>query len=156
VIVPELSQRTKIIVSVVIVAVSFACGRFSVQKPEVKTQITTNTKESQDQKKDTHIDQVTTTTKKPDGSVITTTETKTDIISDTKQIISQDQTIKQDIIPPKTNTLNVSLLGGIDFKSGIPTPTYGLSVNKQLVGPVTIGAFGLMNGVVGVSIGLNF
>lgn len=54
---------------------------------------------------------------------------------------------------PKTN---VSALVGNDFSKSLPKPLYGINVSREFLGPVTIGAFGLTNGVLGVSVGLNF
>jgi hypothetical protein len=33
---------------------------------------------------------------------------------------------------------------------------YGISVHREFIGPITLGAFGLTNGTVGLSIGVNF
>ena len=41
-------------------------------------------------------------------------------------------------------------------KGGDRIPLYGISANKEFIGPITIGAFGLTNGTIGLSIGVNF
>lgn len=54
----------------------------------------------------------------------------------------------------KSPGVNISALAGIklfDFKD----PVYGLSVNKQILGPVTAGVWGFNTLTFGVSLGLN-
>lgn len=140
----------------VLIITAFAFGRFSVQKPTVKTQMTQQTNQKKDQKSDTHKQIVIVDQKQSNGA-----ETKTTTINEVKDsdttTNTQSQTqIKQTVTPPKTQTLNISVLGTEDFSKGLNAPTYGISVNKEVLGPVTVGAFGLMSGVVGVSIGLDF
>ena len=81
-------------------------------------------------------------TKKPGG------ETKTVV---TEEINSNTKTITKP--PPK---LNVSALAGIDTATSLLKPIYGISISKEFMGPITVGAYGLTNGVVGLSVGVNF
>lgn len=151
-----MNLKTKIITCVVVIATAFAFGRYSVQSPTVKTIIDTQTDVQKNKDKDTHTVTTIVTIKNPDGTV---TETKKiDTTTETKSTENDTKSshIDQTITPPKLSKLNISVLGGNDFSRGLLVPTYGLSINKEFIGPITIGAFGLMNGVVGVSIGLNF
>ena len=151
----QISRKTKIIISIVVVATAFASGRYSVQSPKVKTEIQVSQQTQENDVKNTHTKTTITETKKPDG-----TDTKTTVIdqvaneNDTEHQQTNEQ-LKQTVTPPKLNTLNISVLGANDFRRGI-APTYGLSVSKQFIGPIRVGAFGLMNGIIGVSIGLDF
>jgi hypothetical protein len=89
------------------------------------------------------------TQKLPNGEVDTTI-TKID-----NSVI--DTTVKSQVVSaPNTKNLNVSVLVADDFSRGLLIPTYGVSVTKQVLGPMTVGAFGLTNGTVGVSVGINF
>jgi len=153
---PTLSTRTKYIIVGVGFIVCFATGRFSVNKPKIKTTIQTTQQDTTTEAKDTHTKTTITETKQPNG-----VDTKTTVIDqvqndNTKSQDNITQQVQQTITPPKKNTLNISVLGANDFKQGILAPTYGLSVTKEVLGPITVGAFGLMNGTVGLSIGLNF
>lgn len=76
---------------------------------------------------------------------VTTIDSKTDVVIK-----------KQENLTKESSKTNVSALIGNDFSKSIPQPIYGISVNRQYWGPVTIGAFGFNNGLLGVSIGLNF
>jgi hypothetical protein len=151
-----MSIKIKIIVSIVVVLSTFAAGRFSVQKPTVKTTVATQTDTHIDEKKDTHTITTTTTKKEPNGE--TDTIQVVDMTTKVHDLENQqaDTQIQQTIIPPKTNTLNISGLVGNDFTKGLLAPTYGVSVTKQVLGPMTVGAWGLTNGTIGLSIGLNF
>ncbi len=83
------------------------------------------------------------TVKKPDGT--TTTTEKIDSKTKTNTVI----------VPPRPK-LNVSVLVANDFSKNSLQPLYGVSISKEVLGPVTAGAFALTNGTIGVSIGINF
>src|ERR1700688_2895301 len=145
----NLSTKTKVIISIVVVLTAFASGRFSATSPPSKTTETVKTDTKINDDKDTKT--TTVTEKQPNGAEKTTIVTETiDKVTE-----NQDQTKNIQTVVSKPSTLNISVLGANDFSRGI-LPTYGLSVSNQLIGPVRIGAFGLMNGVIGVSIGLDF
>lgn len=153
---PTLSTKTKVIGSILVVLTAFAAGRYSVNSPTIKTTETLVQTDKTTEDKNTHTKTTITEVKQPTG--IDTTTTVIDQVAN-DDTVSQDQQkleVQQTVTPPKKDTLNISVLGANDFSRGLLVPTYGLSVTKSVFGPVTVGAFGLMNGVVGVSIGLNF
>lgn len=141
------SRINIIAVALVLIIGGFAAGWY--MKPENKTTDDTKTEETDKTKVIEH--KKTTTTKDKDGNETTT------IIDDTTTTIdhSKDSESHKEIIVSSRSKINVSALAAIDTKS-TPIPLYGISVNKEFIGPITIGAFGLTNGIVGVSIGLNF
>lgn len=144
------SKQPVIIISVLLL-VSFAAGRYSVSNPTVKTEVTKNTEEAVKTNKVTH--KVTTITKDPSGKDITTiTE---DTASNTDKVIDSTTTEKQTIVPAKRNSVNVSALASVNFTRS-SMPVYGASVSKEIIGPITVGVFGLTDSTIGVSIGLNF
>jgi len=153
---PTLSTRTKYIIAGVSVVVAFAAGRESVSPPTVKTTISTTAQDNTTEDKNTHTKITETEVKQPNGTDTITTVTDQVQNDDTKSQDTIQQQVQQTVTPPKKNTLNISVLGGNDFSKGILAPTYGLSVTKEVLGPITISAFGLMNGTIGVGIGLNF
>lgn len=139
-----MSLKYKIASALVILAATFTAGRYSVSgKTKTKTTDTTKTVDKTEHKKIVIY-------KKPNGETVTTitddTNTKTE---KTKQVIDIKTT------ESRHNILNVSALVANDFRDTFK-PVYGVSVSKEILGPVTVGAFGLTNGVVGVSLGLNF
>lgn len=140
-----MSTKTKVIIVLVSLALAFAGGRYSIPKATVDAQKQVEVDKQKDVK--THTD--TTVTKAPDGT--TTTHTVTDKDSTTKtDTVSSEHTV----VSQKHTNLNVSAL--VATKVDDLTPMYGASVSKEFVGPVTIGAFALTNGTIGLSVGIDF
>lgn len=141
-------NRVNIIGIVLILIIGgFAAGWYS--KPETKTVDDTKTEEKDKTKTEDH--KKTTIVKDKDGNETTT------IIDDstTTSNHSKDSESKKETTVTSHSKINVSALAAIDTKSQ-PIPLYGISINKELIGPITVGAFGLTSGVVGISIGINF
>lgn len=109
----------------------------------------------------TETDQSTTTTT---TTQVSPTVVRTVVVTDGKKTLeerhTEDTKIRPPSLPPaaskRANRMNVSVLAGIDFSSAVPKPTYGVSINKEFIGPITVGVFGLTNGTIGASIGVNF
>ena len=114
----------------------------------------TDTKTQIDDTTATKTHTVTVTLKKPDGT--TSTTQTTDTTSRSNIIENQDETTKTVTQAQKKSTMNVSILAANDFTKPTIIPRYGVSVTKELIGPLTFGVFGVNNGVVGISLGLNF
>lgn len=150
-----LSTKTQIIILVSTGLVCFATGRFFAGKSEVKTDTQISQNKTIDQDKDTHTHTVVTTVKAKDGTIKTTQVTDTDTTDKKDTKVATQEDVKTDTIPPKTNLTNVSALAGNNFRD-IFSPVYGIAVTHQVLGPLTIGAFGLNNGTIGVSLGINF
>ena len=55
-----------------------------------------------------------------------------------------------------TGRTRISALAGFSPFSDPHTPVYGGHVSTQLLGPINVGAFGLTNGTIGMSLGLDF
>lgn len=96
----------------------------------------------------TDIQTVTHTVTQPGGVIETTTTT----IDRTQRT----ETSKNSTVVAKRSTINVSALVANDFSTGSLKPLYGVSVSKEVIGQITVGAFGLTNGTLGLSLGLNF
>lgn len=110
-------------------AVGLALGYFAMPKKEVIKTV------------EKHVDRVVTIIKRPDG-------TYEKVIVDKSKIVTDEKT-KLNAARPR---VGLSALVGTDFS----TPVYGFAVNKEFIGPITLGAWGLTNKTLGVSIGLNF
>lgn len=124
------------LIVLVALALAFAAGRYSVDIDK-STEI--------DETKKTRTDTTIVTVKEPNGKETTTT------------VIKEREVTKKELNQTESSTkaiLNVSLLGSYDFNRH--QPSYGLSVSKEFIGPVTLGIFGFTNGVVGISVGVNF
>lgn len=129
----------------VLLLVSFAFGRYSVtsnQKPEVEIAKT------KDQVKDVDTHEVITRVKSPTGEIKTVTTIDTSSKTQTATEVSKA------VIPVKNAKLNVSAL--VAFNHDFEGPKYGLSVTKEGLGPFTGGIWGLNNGTLGFSLGVDF
>lgn len=152
-----MSTKSKVILAIIVLVVAFAFGRYSV--PE---KIVTVTKTIEVEKKvvDTEKDKkiVKVIIEHPDG----TKETREEIVENEKTHSTEDSITKSKNTTEITkggSKINVSILAGSNLSSlnlnSIPI-TYGASVNKEILGPITVGIFGLSNGNLGISAGLNF
>lgn len=129
-----------VITAIALAVVIFFAGRYSVDtSPESSTVEEIN--KTKDTKKETTI------VERPDGSKEThiVEETRTDT-NKSRESVSKPVDYK--------NKFNISLLASYDFKEF--KPIYGISANKEVLGPLTLGVFGLTNGTVGLSVGMNF
>jgi hypothetical protein len=136
------------IVGMLILCGTFYAGRKSIQfntSDKVETTKTTGVQ----------TDHTETTIVKVKDSKGNETET-TKIISDTKSKTKENTTVAETTktVAPSKSKVNVSALVGYDTAKR--DYLYGISVTKEVMGPITVGAFGLNNGVVGVSLGYNF
>jgi len=143
-----MTTRNKIILSVVLLAISFVSGRFLTPektKTEVKT-VTVEKVVTQVVHQKIYIKE------NPDGSKETTvvTDTNTDSKTNSK---SNDETKESTI---SKDRINISVLAGSNFPINLSTPIYGISANKNILGPITGGVWALSDKTAGISIGLNF
>jgi len=139
---------------------AFAAGRFSTPvkiKTEIKT-VEVEKKSDEDKKNlDTHKETVVTETSKPDGTKQVVTQTTEDVkerTDDTTKADTQTATDSTKLQERSSQPVTLSALGGISLGTGVPT--FGGSVTKPILGPVTMGLWALSNGNAGVSVGLTF
>lgn len=142
-----MNTKIKVLVAIIAILAVFAAGRYSVQSITKTEIVQIDEKKKEDIKEDTH----TVIVKNPDGTTTTTIDShvdtsRTDTTKTTDKIVQQTNTRK---------TLNVSLLSSYNLVSPA-TLDFGLSISKEVLGPVTVGLWGMKSGIVGVSVGLNF
>lgn len=159
-----MSTRNKLIGIAIIIAVSYAFGRYTApEKIKIVTKISDTVQQSTDKDKDldTHKETKTTEVKHPDG----TTETTTDVTEDT-HVNTDNKTASSDTkvsetdkeVTKSTSHLTLSALAGVQL-TGVTTASpvvYGAHVTKDILGPINIGVWGLDNRTMGASIGLTF
>lgn len=146
-----MTTKVKAVSVIVLLATSFAFGRYSIQQVSVSTNGTIKVNKDTKIDKDTH--KVTIITKDPTGKEVTiiTEDSKTTTDKIEKSIADKNQTVT----PQKRSTLNISALASMNFLNGF-VPVYGASVSKEILGPITVGVFALTNSTFGISLGLNF
>jgi len=170
----ELSTRNKVIIAVSAMAVSFASGRYLTPvKVKTETKVVTVEKVVADTTKHdtTKTHKTTTTVEKdqPNGEKDTTTtvveDTGVNDIDSTKTTTTYNtssDTLKQ--VTKDSGKTSVALLVGAQVNPNmLSTPSlttspfvFGAHVQRSIIGPVTIGVWGLSNLTFGASVGILF
>lgn len=134
------------LIGLILIVLSYSAGKYMAKSVSIKTEVK-DTKVI-----DVHIVKTETETKKKDGT--TTIVTTTDTVQSTKDV--QTTNIDKSIVTNSSPKWNVSGMVGEKLSNISLTPIYGVSVQHQFVGPISLGMFGFTNGLLGVSIGVNF
>ena len=129
--------------------IAYALGHYTAT---ITTNTKSETKVDETVKTDTHQRETITEKKSPDGS--STVVTVIDTVKD--QVDNKDSDTKSQTVTVKGGSkINLSALVGTSIHD-LGIPLYGISVSKEFVGPLTLGVFGLTNGTIGLSVGINF
>ncbi len=94
---------------------------------------------------------VTTITTKPDGSKEETITKDTSTHSNTNSDTNISSTEKSS---PSKGSFTLQALAGYDI--GTTSLVYGISISKTVLGPISVGVWGLSDKTIGASIGLTF
>jgi hypothetical protein len=155
-----MTTKQKLIIGGVALLTAFAAGRYTVPeriKIETKTVEVEKKAVQSDADRAKHQDTVTTTIKKTDGTVITTSHTVLDTNTDVKtkststDSIATDQTKE---IVQGSSPVTVLAVGAVNLST--PSFSYGLQVSKPILGPITVGVSFLTNGTLAAGVGLTF
>lgn len=151
-----MDTKYKVIIVVVTLTAAFAAGRYTVpEKIKVETKVVEVEKKVTDIQKDTKKKTTVVETVKPDGSKQVTTVIDEDSSTDKKSQTDKDTTSDTTkVVESGTQKVTISALGGIDINKTVPV--FGASITKPVLGPLTLGLFGLSSGVGGASVGLTF
>ena len=153
----SMETKYKVILALILSIASFGFGRYSVNSVNSVKKETQVINENDKKDENTHTVTKTVTIKQPDGATETTVTQDTSTNDDTQDITSTEtQVSKTSETNNKTSQLNISALAAVKGNNLIAAPIYGASLSKQLLGPVTIGVFGLTDSTIGVSLGINF
>lgn len=148
-----MQTKTKVILGITAILTAFSFGRFSAPvKTVTETKVVEVEKKTEDKDITDHKKVV--IVKNKDGSSTTTVTDDRD--SKSKQTdntqVSSDTT---KITIKEGARTTITAMAGVSITQ-VGTPIYGASVSRTIMGPIAIGAFGLSNGVGGVTLGLNF
>ena len=151
-----MDTKYKVLIGVTSAVVIFAAGRYTTpEKVRIETKIVEVEKKTTDTQRDKHKETVVVEKTNPDGSKETTTTVVEDTKTDRKT--ETDKNKSSDVVQEKTqgtDKVTISALGGIDLTTN--KAIFGGSATKPILGPITIGVFGLSNGSAGASVGLTF
>lgn len=129
---------------------AFAAGRF-LTPVKIETKTVEVEKKQTETDRDKHKDTTTVVTEKPDGTKVTETRTAED--TKTHRDSRTDATTTSDTTKIYgASRLSVAALGCISSEK----LSYGLSLSKNILGPITAGVWGLTSGTFGVSLGVEF
>lgn len=153
-----MTEKTKVIIVGVVAAI---IGLTIIGSLPTKTKVETNeTKEEQSQKETevkTRKETKTVDRVNPDGSRETTTVvvesndvTTAEHFQGTVQRHTESETSRD------SSKVTISALVGAKISYPLGTPTYGVHVSRPLLGPITVGLWGMSDVTGGVSIGLQF
>lgn len=154
-----MSNTYKALIVAGIAAVAFASGRW-LAPTKIKTEIKTVEVEKKTDNSKTKINRDTTQVEitKPDGTKEITTKTHetTDTAdSSTSQTLKSSDQTKE--VAKDGSKVTLSILAGAPIRfSDIVQPIYGGIIMKPILGPITVGIWGLSNSTGGVSLGLSF
>lgn len=140
-----------VLISVVAFAVGGAAGYALAPGKEVTKTVEAEkkTETERDKRKETIVVEI----QKPDGTKEKTTRTVEDTKT-TRNTESKEATTQAEK-PVTRPQVSLAILAGSPV-SFPPTPVYGGYISKEIIGPITVGAWGLSSGVVGLAVGLNF
>jgi hypothetical protein len=151
-----MSTKAKILLSALVILVSAAVGRFTAPEKIKTVEVEKQTNSAKDDsEKDIHKKVVETKVTQPDGTVTDTKVTTDDSVLSNKSTdtsVTTDEKSKE--IVRSSGVLRVQALIGTPITN--PSLTYGASVSRNLIGPISVGVFGLSSGMVGGSVGIDF
>jgi hypothetical protein len=149
-------MKNKIIIGSFLLLVSFAFGRYSASYMTSKSSSTTTSDTQIEDQSLTKIHTVIVTLEKPNGDKQTTEIIDDNTIKNDKKDEESTNKTQTEKTQGEGNTkYNLSVFAVTSVKK-LEEPNYGLEVSKEILGPITMGVFGINNGQIGVSIGINF
>jgi uncharacterized protein YchJ len=169
----EISIKTAAIATVLLLGIGYLSGKYTtpakvvtkieekiVEKEVVKTKVDTSVREKKNR------EYIIVETTSPDGTIrrerrfIDKGETTTDTSKVNVSTTERDTELKSSTETVNSKNLwNVSALATMshtdsDFLRG--NISYGAHVQRQILGPISVGAFGLTNKTYGLSLGVSF
>lgn len=161
-----MTTKTKIIISAISLLVAFGFGRFSAPTKvikEVETKIVEVKVE--DTKTDTsrnrRVEKIITETTRPDGTKVVETRivdaSQTERSTEKETATNRTESSRNlEVVERDSGSTSISVLAALGKDSSFTTPIYGAHAQRRILGPISVGVFGLTTGVVGASLGLQF
>lgn len=144
--------KNQVLYTIIALILAFLAGKYTASPVEVKSVVTQKETDKTVEDKVCHIQTKTVVVESPSGEKKTETTTDTSYTDKITEIKKDTTTSKTDTIN-KRSVINVSALAAV---SSSFIPKYGISIQKEVIGPITVGGFILTNGEFGASIGINF
>lgn len=160
-----MGTKAKLIIGAAALLLAFAAGRWAApEKVRIETKVVevenVHNETKTDIDKNRHTETTVTEIVRPDGTKEKTTRTTQDTqttqkrdTASTKDTVTTAEETKE--VTRGTAKVTISALAGAQIGSSTPL-VYGASVSKPILGPITVGIFGLSNATFGASLGLTF
>jgi hypothetical protein len=170
-------NKNYMIVAAVALVLAFAFGRWSAPEKikiekEVVTVETKSKETTSDEKKktdiDTNLEKTVTEITHPDGSkeVVThytrnshaSRSSEKEASSTEKETLAKTEKESKEVTKSSSKLIVSGLVGGngLSGLDALKAPVYGAHVQKTVLGPIMVGAWGLTDRTVGLSLGLIF
>lgn len=156
-----MSTKYKVVLAAIALLGAFAAGRYlAPEKIKIEKQIVEVEKKSSNKDAEKNTRKTTTVTKTtyPDGRV----EERTVVVEETDRkssstTVSEGSKTENEVteVTHSSSRVTISALAGAPTSS-LQLPVYGVAISKPVLGPITVGAWGLSSGVIGASLGLTF
>lgn len=137
---------------------AFAFGRWSSpEKVVIKKEVVEVEKKTSNSDKDGKKDVETHIIEHPDGTKETIITSHSEWEKHHSSSTDNSTSTKDEkVVVSSSSKVTLSLLGGVNVNSLGSAPLWGASLTKPILGPITVGAWGVSNGTVGASLGLTF
>lgn len=141
-----MQNKTIAIIVLAVAAVAYSVGRYA-QPAKVQIKTEQVVKEVEVVKKDVVI--VEKEIKRPDGTI----EKERKIVDKSSETTKKDSESKSDTKISRPDWKVQATAGMAAFRGEM---IYGIGIERRILGPIAVGAFGQTNGVVGLSVSLEF
>lgn len=143
-----MSTRLQLLIGLLLLVIGLAIGRYSL--PAKVVTVTRIERQDHDVIK-TNVVTVTKVVKQPNG----TTETNT-TVTDHSVTNDQSNTVSQTEKTVTRNQPDWRVGAQFSSSSNLPGYLYGVTVDRRILGPISIGVFGNANRAFGAQIGIEF
>lgn len=146
-----MTPKAKLTYSAVALITAYAFGYWTAPE-KIKTVEVEKITKNEDENKNSHSVTERKEITRPDGTKEVTEVTRIDTDSSKKS----SETIEKEKLKEITKSgrkVSINLLAGITIKK---LPVYGAAASATVLGPISVGVFGLSNGIYGAQVGLIF
>lgn len=148
-----MENKTKVALLAVLTLTAFAFGRYSAPTKVVEVERKSE-KSKTETERNKHRETETKEVTRPDGTKEKTTKVVEDTETERKTDTAKNSEKSKETVRG-SKTLSLSLLAGANIPN-VSSQVIGGHVSTQLLGPITIGVWGLSDRTAGFSLGLNF
>lgn len=144
------TYRNLAIAGILLIGIGYGTGRY-LQPARVEIKKEVEIKEVEVTKKNVVTHEHIVKDKDGNETIDRTTEDKS-----TEARNTESKTKESTVITNKKPDWRVNALAALSPDHDFANPAYGLQIERRILGPISVGAFGLTNKTVGLSVGIEF